>query len=178
MTTTLDELSAADILAGLPNRISKVIARHIADRPDGPALVEAGRTWSYQQFGTAVAAVAADLTRLQIRPGDRVLLASENCVAVAALIFACSELDAWPVVVNPRLSPREFDQINRHGGARRIFIVTEISKEAAAHAVRLDAELHQIGPFGGIGVGALNQSSEPEPVEEDPARQVIGRAHV
>jgi acyl-CoA synthetase (AMP-forming)/AMP-acid ligase II len=172
LTTALDRVSAADILAGLPNRLSKVIAPHIADGAGRLAFVEAGRTWSYRQFGTAVAAVAADLARLQIRPGDRVLLASENSVAVASLIFACSELDAWPVVVNPRLSAREFDQIYTHSGAGRILIATEISKEAAAHAARLDAELHQIGPFGGIGVSALNQSSKPEPVDEDPARQV------
>jgi acyl-CoA synthetase (AMP-forming)/AMP-acid ligase II len=172
LTTALDRVSAADILAGLPNRLSKVIAPHIADGAGRLAFVEAGRTWSYQQFGTAVAAVAADLARLQIRPGDRVLLASENSVAVAALIFACSELDAWPVVINPRLSAREFDQIHTHSGARRILITTEISEEAAAHAARLGAQLHEIGPFGGIGVSALNQSSEPEPVDEDPARQV------
>ena len=166
MTTGLDAVSATDILAGLPNRISKVIAVHIADQPAQPALVEADRSWSYREFGSAVAAVAKNLVRLEIRPGDRVLLASENSVAFAAMIFACSELDAWSVVVNPRLSPRE------HSGARRIFITTETSKEAAAHAARLSAELHQIGPFGGIGVSALNEPAESESLEEDPARQV------
>ena len=172
LTTALDGISAGDILAGLPNRISKVIAPHIADRTAHPALVEADRSWNYREFGGTVAAAAVDLTRLQIRPGDRVVLASENSVAVAALIFACSELDAWPVVVNPRLSPRELDQIYTHSGARRILITTEISKEAAAHAARLGAELHRIGPFGGIGVSALNEMTEPEQSEVDPARQV------
>jgi acyl-CoA synthetase (AMP-forming)/AMP-acid ligase II len=172
LTTAIDALSAADILAGLPKRISKVIAPHIADRPSDPALVEADRSWSYREFGGAVAAVVEDLVRLQIQSGDRVLLASENSVALAALIFACSELDAWPVVVNPRLSPRELDQIYVHSGARRIFITTESSKEAAAHAVRLGAELHRIGPLSGVGVSALNETTEPEPVEVDRARQV------
>ena len=41
LTTAIDAVSAADILAGLPNRMSKVIAPHIADRPSDPALVEA-----------------------------------------------------------------------------------------------------------------------------------------
>jgi long-chain acyl-CoA synthetase len=172
LTTALDGISAADILAGLPNRISKVIAPHIVGRPADPALVEAGRSWSYREFGSAVEAVAADLRRLQIRPGDRVVLASENSVALAAFIFGCSELDAWPVVINPRLSPREFDQISGHCGARRIVVATEISKDAAAHGERLGAELRRIGPFGGIGVVSLNESTEPETVVEDPARQV------
>src|SRR5262245_14513865 len=71
----------------------------------------------------------------------------------------------WPVVVNPRLSPRELDQIYAHSGARRLFTTTEISKEAAAHAARLHADLRQIGPFGGIGVSALNETTAPELVE-------------
>ena len=136
------------------------------------SLVEAGRSWSYREFGSAVEAVAADLRRLQIRPGDRVVLASENSVALAAFIFGCSELDAWPVVINPRLSPREFDQISGHCGARRIVVATEISKDAAGHGKGLGAELRRIGPFGGIGVVSLNELTEPGAVEEDPARQV------
>jgi long-chain acyl-CoA synthetase len=172
LTTALDGISAAEILAGLPSRISKVIAPHIVGRPADPALVEAGRSWSYREFGSAVEAVAEGLRRLQIRPGDRLVLASENSVALAVFIFGCSELDAWPVVINPRLSPREFDQISAHCGARRIVVATEISKDAAAHGERAGAELRRIGPFGGIGVVSLNESTEPEAVEEDPARQV------
>jgi len=113
----LDTTPAADILAGLPNRIHEVIATHVAEKPKHPAFIEAGRVWTYRAFTDAVEAVAADLTRLQIRPGDRVLLASENSVALSAFVFACSKLEAWPVVVNPRLSLREIDQINVHSGA-------------------------------------------------------------
>jgi long-chain acyl-CoA synthetase len=172
LTTAIDVMSAVDILAGLPARIDEVILRHVAERPSHPAFVEGDRTWSYRKFAQAVDAVAADFVRLQIRPGDRVLLASENSVALASFIFACSTLDAWPVVVNPRLSLREFDQIHAHSRARRMLITTEASKEAAGHAVRLQAELRQVGPFAGIGVGALNETTQPEPVTPDPARRV------
>jgi len=165
-------MPAADILAELPSRIGEVIARHVAERPDHPAFVENGRVWSYRAFADAVDAVTADFARLHIRPRDRVLLASENSVALAAFVFACSKLDAWAVVTNPRLSPRELDQIHVHSGARRILITAEISKEAADHAARLRAELREIGPFTGIGVGALNETTQPEPVAPDGARQV------
>jgi long-chain acyl-CoA synthetase len=150
LTTALDVISAADILAGLPNRISKVIVSHISNRPSDPAFVEGGRSWSYREFGSAVAAVAEDLTRLGIRPGDRVLLVSENSVVLGALIFGCSEIGAWPVVINARLSPREVDEIYRHCGARRILVTTEISKDAAAHAERLRAELRGTDCRGSI----------------------------
>ena len=77
MANLLDTTSAADILAGLPNRVHEVIVPHVAEKPKHPAFIEAGHVWTYRAFANAVEAVAADLTRLQIRPGDRVLLASE-----------------------------------------------------------------------------------------------------
>ena len=172
MTKRLDEMSAADILAGLPDRVGEVIARHVEERPGHPAFVENGRIWTYREFADAVDAVVVDFERLQIRPGDRVLLASENSVALAAFVFACSKLDTWAVVANPRLSPRELDQINLHSGARRILITAKISKEAADHATRLNAERRKVGRFAGIGVGTLNETTQPEPVECDGARQV------
>src|SRR5215469_7016750 len=79
--------------------------------------------------------------------------------------------DAWAIVANPRLSPRELDQIHVHSGARRIFLTTGISKEAADHAARLQAVCREIGPFSAIGIGALNETAEPEPVENDTSRQ-------
>jgi hypothetical protein len=37
--------------------------------------------------------------------------------ALAAFVFAGSELDAWAIVANPRLPPRELDQIHVHSDA-------------------------------------------------------------
>jgi long-chain acyl-CoA synthetase len=159
LTQVIDVMSAVDILAGLPDQINEVIVRHVAERPNHPAFFDDGRAWSYREFANAVDAVAADLERLQIRPGDRVLLASENSVALAALVFACSSLNAWPVVANPRLSPRELDLIHVHSGARRILFTTDISKEAAEHAARVNAERRQVGPFAEIAVGALKDGA-------------------
>ncbi len=172
MTNAVDDLSATEILEGLPRRLHKIIVRHVAERPDHPALAENGGTWSYRDFSDAVDLVATDLWRLAVRPGDRVVIASENSVPLAAFVFACSKLDAWPVVANPRLTPRELDQICAHSGARRVLLTADVSKEAADHAARLAAERGQVGPFAGIGIGPLNEIVEQEPVEADAARQV------
>jgi long-chain acyl-CoA synthetase len=168
----IDAMTGDEILDGLPNRISDVIAPHIDKGPDDPAFVEGERAWSYLEFAQAVDAVAAEFKRLQIRPGDRVLLTSENSVALAACIFACSKLDAWAVVGNPRLSPRELDQIYMHSGARRIFINGLVSKEGADHAARLNVEPQKMGPFDGIAIGPLNETTQPEPVASEASRQV------
>jgi long-chain acyl-CoA synthetase len=100
------------------------------------------------------------------------MIVSENSLQLAALVLAASEMNAWAVVVNPRLSNREIDQIREHSGARRVFYVGGVSPAAQNHAERHGAGMHQLGRLGGVGVGPLQADVDPEPVETDPARQV------
>ena len=171
---SVDDITAAELLDGLPSRVHEVYAPFVRDIPDHPAFVEGGRSWSYRQFSEAVDAVAKDLADLGIRPGDRVMIASENSVALGAMLFAASKLDAWGIAVNPRLSAREIDLIGTHSGARRVLFNSALSKEAADHASRVGAKIDAVGPFGGIGIGPLNADAQAEPVEKDGARQVAG----
>jgi long-chain acyl-CoA synthetase len=169
---SVQEIAAAEILQGLPNRIHKVIDRHVIETPDRLALIEDGAALSYRELDRAVRATADALHSLGIRPGDRMMIVSENCIALACLLLAASRNDAWAIVVNPRLSPRELDQISDHSGARRVFFTAGVSKEAAVHASRLGANVENVGPLRDIGVSALNQGTSVEPVEPDAARQV------
>ena len=166
------EIAAADILQGLPRRIHEVIDRHAIETPDRPALIEDGAAMSYRELDRAVRETADALGTLGVRAGDRLMITSENCIALACLLLAASRIDAWAIVVNPRLSPRELDQIRDHSGARRALFTSGVSREAAAHASRLGAGVEQLGPLPDIGVSALNQDTTPEPVEADSARQV------
>ena len=164
--------AAENILANLPNRIHQVIDRHVAATPDSVALVEDGETLTYRQFDRAITGTADALRELGVRPGDRVLIVSENCISLACLLFAASRLDAWSIVANPRLSPRELDLIRDHSGARRVLFTADVSEEAAAHAARVGASIGDIGPLYGIGFSALNKETVAEPVEADGAKQV------
>jgi len=164
--------AAAEILNGLPNRIHEVIDRPLAATPDRVALIDDGGQLTYRELDRAVSETADALRALGVRAGDRVMITSENCVALACLLFAASRLDAWSIVANPRLSPRELDQIRDHSGTRRVFFTSDVSKEAAAHADRCGANVQDIGPLHGIGVSPLNEDTSAEPVEADGARQV------
>src|SRR5207249_10616516 len=115
---------------------------------------------------------AKDLADLGMGPGDRVIVASENSVALGAMLFAASKLDAWGIAVNPRLSAREIDLIGTHSGARRVLFNSALSKEAADHANRVGAKIDAVGPFGAIGNGPLKANAQAEPDEQDGARQV------
>src|SRR5713226_4364047 len=160
------------IVAGLPNRIYQVADSYVAKVPDRVALLEDGASWTYRELDRSVKEIATVLGSLGVRAGDRMIIVSENCIALAALLLAASRIDAWAIVANPRLSARELDQIRDHSGARRMFFTAAVSKEAAAHASRCEAEIRQLGPLKEIGVSALNDSTTAEPVEIDPAKQV------
>ena len=168
----VQEIAAADILQGLPRRIHEVIDRHAIETPDRLALIEDGAAMSYRELDLAVRGTADALRALGVRAGDRLMITSENCIALACLLLAASRIDAWAIVVNPRLSPRELDQIRDHSGARRALFTSGVSREAAAHASRLGAGVEKLGPLPDIGVSALNQDTTPEPVEADSASQV------
>src|SRR5215467_12965194 len=172
MVGTTARQEAEKILAELPERISDVIKPFARQSPGHPALVQGNVTWSYSELAAVVADTALILKHYDIRPGDRVMIVSENSLALAALILAISEIDAWSVVVNPRLSAREIDLIREHSGARRVFYTVEVSDGARQHAERHDADIVALRALGTLGVGQLNRETAPEPVEADRSRQV------
>jgi long-chain acyl-CoA synthetase len=159
-------------MEGLPNRIHEVMDRHVAATPDRVAVIDESAALTYRELDRAVTGTADALRALGIRAGDRVMIVSENCIALACLLFAVFRLDAWAIVANPRLSPRELGQIKDHSGARRALFTAEVSQEATAHALRYCAPVQNFGPLAGIGVSPLNENTSAEPVEADGARQV------
>lgn len=163
---------AEEILRALPSRIHQVIDSQLEQLSSKVALAEDGMSWTYGQLHGAVAEIAEALQALDIRPGDRMVIVSENSIALAGLLFAASRIDAWAIVVNPRLSPRELDQIRDHSGARRMFLTAGVSKEAADHSSRYEATVGDVGPLRNIGVTALNEETAAEPVDRDAAKQV------
>ncbi|MHC2332925.1 class I adenylate-forming enzyme family protein [Bradyrhizobium sp. USDA 4454] len=162
----------AQILADLPRRLHHVAESQAGRTPDRVALIDDRGAWSYRNLVLCVGRVADALTLLGIRSGDRVMIVSENCIALAGLLLAMSRLDAWAIVVDPKLSAHEVDQIRDHSGSRRIFYTAAVSREAALHADRVGAERRLIGPFDEIAFGALNEDADVEPTEEGSAEQV------
>jgi acyl-CoA synthetase (AMP-forming)/AMP-acid ligase II len=161
-----------DILLGLPARISDVVKRWAERSPDRPALVEATGTWTYRQLAMVVGETRVWLLDLGVRPGDRVMIVCENCRAFVAILLALASLDAWPVLVNARLSAREIDQISDHCGARRAFYTTGVSHHAREHAKRRCAIVGEVANLGPIGIGSLDETVQPEIIDSDTANQV------
>jgi long-chain acyl-CoA synthetase len=98
-------------LSSFPQRICDFMTRWSEDSPDRPALVEGSGTWTYRQLASVVSDTEPWLLELGMRPGDRVMIVCENCRALVAVLLALARLDAWPVLVNARMSAREVDEI-------------------------------------------------------------------
>src|SRR6202022_1177573 len=89
-----EAINFAEIAVGLPRRHHDVTP---AKAPARIALVEDGASWSYRDLDQRVSEIATVLSSLGIRPGDRMIVVSENCIALAALLLAASRLDAWAI---------------------------------------------------------------------------------
>ncbi|MBL8523411.1 MAG: AMP-binding protein [Betaproteobacteria bacterium] len=140
--------------------------------PNSMALHADGRYWTIGELTAVHREIAAILRSSGVRGGDRVMIIGENCVALVALLFAISSLDAWAVMVNARLSAREIDAVREHCGARRTIYLDADSPEAAAHADRHQAATLSLGAAGAARMSALNTSCEPEAVHANGDQQV------
>jgi long-chain acyl-CoA synthetase len=143
-------------------RISDVVKHWAEHSPDRAALVESTGAWTYRQLASAISETETWLRGLGVRPGDRVMIVGENCRAFVTILLATAGIDAWPVLVNARLSPREIDEIKTHCGARRVFYTISVSPLAADHARRHGASVECRDGFGSVGIGPLNEKPEPE----------------
>src|SRR6266699_5641671 len=168
----MNEDHISDILESLPRRISDVVKPWAERSPDRPALIEAAGTWTYGELSSVVATTQVWLRDSGVRPGDRVMIVCENCRAFVAVLLALAGLDAWPVLVSARLSPRELDDIWDHCGARRVIYTTSVSPHATAHAQRHGAIIEEVLNLGPIGVGPLNEKARAEAIETNVTNNV------
>ena len=154
-----------------PRRVHDLMGPWLTARPHAMALRDAIVSLSYVGLANESDVMAARLAHAGVRPGDRVLLVGENCVALCVLFLALSKLDAWGSIVNARLSAREIDQFVEHSGARCVLYLCHVSADAGVHARR-----HQATPFptslGDVMLGPVVAGAVAEPCSDDPAQQV------
>jgi acyl-CoA synthetase (AMP-forming)/AMP-acid ligase II len=142
-----------------------------AQTPDAVAIREGSRVLSYAQLQHAIGDARAALKGLGVAPGQRVLLVGENSLALVALLFAASCLDAPFVLVNARLSAAEIDAIALHAQARVEIYVDAGFEEGVMHGLRRGAVPLDCGLAGQVRAVSRAQAfgNEPEPAAHDVA---------
>jgi long-chain acyl-CoA synthetase len=163
---------ASEIIASLPDRIHRAIGEWVEQSPEAEALVDHEVRWTYRQLADAAADMRAWLQAQGLRPGDRLMVVSENGRELVTLLLAASQLDVWVAIINARLAPNEVDAIRGNCQPRRVLYTVDVSPEAAEHGRRHGASVADVPLLGRLAVGPLDESSEPSPVEANGAEQV------
>jgi long-chain acyl-CoA synthetase len=95
-----EAISLVEIAAESPRRTHQVLEANVSSTPDRVALVEA-RAWTYLELDRSVTDIAAALKSLGVRAaGDRMIIVSENCIALAAMLPAANRIDGADCNVN------------------------------------------------------------------------------
>lgn len=129
--------AASDIVSRLPDRLHHGILRWADETPTAVAVVGARQTLTFAELRDAVTATRERLVHVGVRPGDRVMLVSENGLSLMCLVLALSELDGVAAVINARLATREIELIEADCQPRLVIYTTSDSPDAAgAHAGR------------------------------------------
>lgn len=163
--------SIDDIISHLPNRLSHGVQRWIDSTPDKTAVVCGKQRVSYGQLGALITECKAFLSQNGVRPGDRVLLVSENGLPTLCFFLAASELDVIVIVGNARLSNREVNLIQTDSDPRLVIYTTSDSSDAKAHADKTSARNVSLS-FSEIMVSDVFDV-EPELVHESPIDQTL-----
>ncbi|MEU4253095.1 long-chain fatty acid--CoA ligase [Amycolatopsis sp. NPDC026612] len=137
-------------------------ARRTRINPDRTALVQANRSLTYAGLADRVDRLAAALTRLGVRPGDRVAYLGVNDITVFETLFATARCGALFVPLNYRLSPTEIRYMLDDSGASVVVHSPDTSEllagplpETVRHVVAteptegeldFEAELAEAGP--------------------------------
>jgi acyl-CoA synthetase (AMP-forming)/AMP-acid ligase II len=147
-----------DLLADIP-RESLAVIDH-----DGARL-------SYGDLDDRAAEVESALRKWGVRPGDRVMVVTENSAAFAAAILAIARADAWVIPVNARHRDEEIRAIAAHSGARTILFTPDASPDAARHAEAFGATPLISHPDARLLASPVTDTTA-EPVPNDPSERV------
>lgn len=155
----------------MQTRIHDTLQAAAAAKPSALAMIDyADGKFTWADLAAATADAKELLQAQGVKPGDRVVMVFENCLAVCAFIFATSELDAISVPLNARLTHAELDRLITHSDPSLVVFCNDASDTAVIHGKAFSAKA-AMGRFGTVGVFQRN-GSQPEPCFEAADEQV------
>jgi fatty-acyl-CoA synthase len=133
-------------LAG-PLGISAILRVHAASRPDDPATVFEGRTYTWAETDERVDRLVVGLReRAGLRAGESCAVALRNRPEVLEVQAALSRLGASAVTVSWRSTPAELEYLVTHSGARAVLAEADLDAVAEARP-----KLERVRAFVSVG---------------------------
>ncbi len=105
------------------------LARLAGDRGwnAAPAFYEGDRVWTHGEVHDLAARVTMVLVDLGVRPGERIMIALEDCVAWVAAFLGAARLGVTAVPVNPELTEADHAFVLSDCDARLVVATREIA---------------------------------------------------
>jgi acyl-CoA synthetase (AMP-forming)/AMP-acid ligase II len=120
---------ADDTLAGW-------LARHVAERPQAPAIRMGEATISYAEFGAKVANLAGALQAIGIAPGDVVALQLPNLPEFLITYLAITRLGSVVQTIHMPYRAAECETLLNHSSAKAVICLSEAKDFKAAEVMR------------------------------------------
>jgi len=133
----------------------------IAARPEKPAIVFEGRTWTFADLDRLSAAYARGLAGKGIEPGDRVAVFAETSPEVVVALLGHYRLGAIHVPINTRYRGEEVMHILEDSGARAVLL------RAGSSCARVLDGLAPAAQARRIWIGGRDLEARPEDVPFD-----------
>src|SRR3954451_9083214 len=108
---------------------------------DQPALMFAGRTWSFAMIDLAADRGAYILLSLRLQRGDRVAALGRNSDAYLLLCLGCIRAGLIHVPINYALTGGELEFILQQCGARALFYQPSLEQTALSACERIGVRL-------------------------------------
>lgn len=145
-----------------PRRRARIAAGDVA-------LIHEQRQWSYGQVAERVERLRDGLTRLGVRPGDRVAYLGPNHPAFVETMFATMAAGAIFVPLNTRLAPPELAWLLRDAQVRAFVWAESLDATAQAVLELAPTELRIVAGAGSPAAGHILEQvvagADPKPVD-------------
>jgi long-chain acyl-CoA synthetase len=107
--------------------VDQILREAVAARPDGEALVDNGRRFTYAEMDRIVDSVAAGLIARGVLPGDRIALLLGNRAEFAFAVFGAMRVGAAVVPLNTREQKPEIAFNIQDSGAKILFFEADLA---------------------------------------------------
>ena len=125
-----------------------------------PAFHDAAGAVSNADFQAMVAALSADLTKLGIKPGDKIVFRMTNSADFAAAFLACVWLGAVPILQNSQLGRSELEHIVNLSDPALFLLADHMRGDAATAGLRPDVKRMIVTGMGLEGIGLTGMAGD------------------
>lgn len=145
------------------------LARHAAERPDQPALVQAGASVSWKDLAVRVERFAAGLHAAEVTAGDVVAVQLPNVPEFVVAYLAACRLGAVLSTIHMPYRGNEFETLLRHSRAKAIVCLSQGKDwSPAGTALALRASIPTLAVVVALGAPVAGALSYPALEAADP----------